>query len=321
MRKPARIRDLTVREIRQRFVGGDLPRGATWKELMSDPRAGVRQVSVQLESLREKIRAERRRLGRLQRLERELRRRGFEHVAGVDEVGVGPLAGPVVAAAVVMAPGRKIEGVDDSKKLDAATRLRLAAEIHQHADSVGIGEANVEEIERLNVYQAALLAMRRAVLKLRQVDYVLTDARVIPGLETPQQPVDKGDSRCFSIAAASIVAKIHRDDLMTRLDRLYPDYGLSRHKGYSTKAHKEAIRRLGCSPCHRRSFQVIAELTGECCGAFYRLEESISNGGRFELEDVAARLGIVEGDLSPAEVQRLRLLLARRRKRLEALVT
>jgi ribonuclease HII len=180
---------------------------------------------------------------------------GIHHVAGVDEVGMGPLAGPVVAAAVVLPPGTRLDGVADSKVLPAPVRERLAAEIRRRALAVGVAVVEAEEIDRVNIYQAGLRALRRAVEALTVVPgFVLVDGREIPGLTMPQSAYPKGDAFVCSIAAASIVAKVHRDALMRELDERYPGYGFARHMGYSTRAHFAAIRTLGPSPIHRRSF-------------------------------------------------------------------
>src|SRR5438094_2538980 len=188
-------------------------------------------------------------------LETLLWRVGIRHVAGVDEVGMGPLAGPVVAAAVVFPPGTRLDGVADSKVLTAALRERLDVEIRRRAVAVGLGVVEPDEIDRLNIYRAGLAACRRAVEALPVVpEFVLVDGREIPGLPMPQSAYPKGDAFVCSIAAASIVAKVHRDALMRDLDRLYPAYGFARHMGYSTRAHFAAIRQHGPSPVHRRSF-------------------------------------------------------------------
>ena len=200
------------------------------------------------------------RLGVLLRPERELWRQGHRHVAGVDEVGVGPLAGPVVAAAVVFPAEVRISGVDDSKKLTAATRERLGEEIRARAIAVGVGVVSVEDVDRLNVYRAALEAMRLAVTALHvPLDYLLVDARTVPGISVPQLPIVKGDARSFSIAAASIIAKVTRDALMVELAARYPEYGFADHMGYGTRAHLEAIERYGPCPAHRRSFAPIRQ--------------------------------------------------------------
>jgi ribonuclease HII len=189
-------------------------------------------------------------------LERLLWRVGVRHVAGVDEVGMGPLAGPVVAAAVVLPVETHIDGVADSKVLQAEARERLAAEIRRRALAVGIAVVEPPEIDRVNIYQAGLRALRRAVEQLSPLvpGFVLVDGREIPELGIPQSAYPKGDAFVTSIAAASIVAKCHRDALMRTLDAAYPAYGFARHMGYATRAHLAALRTYGPSPVHRRSF-------------------------------------------------------------------
>ena len=190
--------------------------------------------------------------------ERELWTSGMTRVAGVDEVGVGPLAGPVVAAAVIFEPGSKILGVDDSKKLSPERRGALAVEIRRLAAAWAVVRVEPEEIDRINVLQASLTAMRRAVLELDPLpEHVLVDGRTIPQLAIPQETWIKGDARCFAIAAASILAKTSRDAVMVGYDDEFPGYGFSSHKGYPTAAHREAIRRLGPSSIHRRSFTLL----------------------------------------------------------------
>lgn len=197
-------------------------------------------------------------------LERLLWRIGMRHVAGVDEVGMGPLAGPVVAAAVVLPPECEIDGVADSKTLAAPERERLAAEIHRRALAVGIAVVEVADIDRINIYRAGLEACRRAIAALAPIEpgYVLVDGREIPALPMPQSAYPKGDAFVASIAAASIVAKVHRDALMRALDADYPEYGFGRHMGYATQAHLAALRRLGPSPVHRRSFAPVSAALG-----------------------------------------------------------
>ena len=197
-------------------------------------------------------------------LERLLWRVGVRYVAGVDEVGMGPLAGPVVAAAVVLPAETHIDGVADSKVLTAAVRERLAVEIRRRALGIGLAVVPPEEIDRVNIYQAGLLALHRAVDALRPLvpGFVLVDGREIPGLGLPQSAYPKGDAFVASIAAASIVAKCHRDALMGELDRQYPAYGFGRHMGYATRDHLSALRAHGPSPVHRRSFAPVAALVG-----------------------------------------------------------
>ena len=198
-------------------------------------------------------------------LETLLWRVGIRHVAGVDEVGMGPLAGPVVAAAVVFPRGFKPDGLADSKVLRAAVREELDREIRRRAVAIGIAVVEPDEIDRLNIYRAGLCALRRAVEALSVVPgFVLVDGREIPDLPMPQSAYPKGDSFVCSIAAASIVAKVHRDAIMRELDGRYPGYGFARHMGYSTRAHFAAIREQGPSPVHRRSFAPVrAAVRGE----------------------------------------------------------
>jgi ribonuclease HII len=201
------------------------------------------------------------RLGILLRVERSLWRAGVTKIAGVDEVGVGPLAGPVLAAAVVLPEDVRLRGVDDSKKLSAALREELAEKIHAAALGVGIGIVEPQEIDRLNIYRAALEAMRRAVVALPMMpEHVVVDARHIPQLTVPQTALINGDARSYSIAAASIVAKVARDRIMCELDGLYPQYGFRHHMGYATAQHLAAINRYGPSPVHRLSFAPVRDL-------------------------------------------------------------
>ncbi|MEP3890647.1 MAG: ribonuclease HII [Hellea sp.] len=176
-------------------------------------------------------------------------------VCGVDEAGRGPLAGPVVAAAVILTPARIPEGLNDSKALSSKQRELLLNAIEKNA-KIGIGIAEPEEIDRINILQASLIAMRRAVLALPTLpDMALIDGNKLPQLPCNAQAFVKGDSRSLSIAAASIVAKVTRDRLMVEADARYPGYGLAGHKGYPTKAHIQSVQTLGPSPIHRFSFK------------------------------------------------------------------
>jgi ribonuclease HII len=231
------------------------------RALDADPRAGARALAVSCRRRAGGIERELRRFERLLALRARLAAAGALFVAGVDEVGVGPLAGPLVAAAVVLPARPVLPGLDDSKRLSRLARERLAAAIRAQAEAFSVAEVWVEEIDRRNVYQAGLLAMRRAVDGLaRRPDHVLVDARRIPGIDVPQTPLVGGDARDASIAAASVVAKVHRDAIMRRLDGEYPGYGFARHMGYPTRDHLRALRRLGASPVHRRSFAPVAQL-------------------------------------------------------------
>jgi ribonuclease HII len=232
-------------------------------QLAADPRAGAQALLAAIHKRRHASRAEGQRLRRMLQFERALWEGGTQYVAGVDEAGVSPLAGPVAAAAVILPVGCRIADVDDSKKLSAAERERLAEEIRQQAVSWAVVMVEPEEIDELNIYWAGIAAMERAVAALQPAaEHLLVDARRLERTGLPYQAIIKGDAKSLSIAAASILAKTTRDRLMIELDARYPGYGLARHKGYPVAEHKEALRRLGLSPIHRRSFPIVKELTG-----------------------------------------------------------
>ena len=190
--------------------------------------------------------------------EDDLRRNGFARIAGVDEAGRGPLAGPVVAAAVILPRDHVPAGIQDSKKLTAKTRTVILQDLENVAD-IGVGIATVEEIDEINVLRASHLAMCRAIAKLNtRPDHALIDGNLIPrDLSLPSTAIVKGDSLSLSIAAASIVAKTRRDAIMWDLAQQYPGYGWDKNQGYPTKCHKEALQNLGITPHHRRSFKPI----------------------------------------------------------------
>ena len=207
------------------------------------------------------------------RYERSLWRDGLERVVGVDEVGVAPTCGAVVAAAVIMKPNcHRIPGVRDSKTLSAAQRERLAPLIRSRAVAVGVGAASVTEIDRLNIYHATHLAMRRAIARIGDHEHVLVDGNRIAGFEAavgPYSAIVKGDAKVYSIACASVVAKVVRDRMMTLLAARYPGYGWERNQGYATLEHRMAIRELGLTPFHRRSFLALQRtLAGDQLGLF-----------------------------------------------------
>ena len=189
------------------------------------------------------------------------RHEGLHLIAGVDEAGRGPLAGDVVAAAVILPAQSSIEGLTDSKKLSAKQREHLYPLIRQQALAYAVARASVEEIDRLNILQASLLAMKRSVAALnRQPEFVYVDGNRCPEWEYPCQALIKGDSRIASIAAASILAKVERDNEMIDLDTRFPGYGLAQHKGYPTKSHLAALRKLGPCEIHRKSFAPVKKL-------------------------------------------------------------
>jgi ribonuclease HII len=192
--------------------------------------------------------------------EKTATRKGFSNIAGVDEAGRGPLAGPVVSAAVILPASFSVSGINDSKKLTSKKRTGLYEDIYEYASSIGIGIVDPVEIDRINILKAALLSMAMAVSSLSpRPDFLLIDGTFAINSDIPQEPIVKGDSLSISIAAASIVAKVTRDRLMKRYDKEYPQFGFDRHKGYPTKAHREAIRTFGPCLIHRRSFKGVKE--------------------------------------------------------------
>lgn len=211
---------------------------------------------------------ERRRLHRLHRFEYAARARGYLLIGGVDEVGRGPLAGPVIAACVVAERALMIPRLNDSKQLQPEVRARLSEEIKQRCYAWAVGAASVEEIDRLNIYHASILAMERAIAALPCLpEYLITDAVRIASFTGPQEPLIKGDARCAAVAAASIVAKVYRDGLLEALHREDPRYGFASHKGYSTPEHLAAIERYGPCAHHRANWARIRESLERLYGA------------------------------------------------------
>lgn len=244
----------SLKEIKERVLAlsMDLWEGELQK-LSEDPRAGVQKFAQTCYKKLQKLEEERARVASMQQFEQELAEGLL--FAGIDEAGRGPLAGPVVAAAVIMPVDCSLLYVNDSKKLSAAKRDELYDEIMKEAISVGVGIASPGRIDEINILQATYEAMRQAVSELEpQPDVLINDAVTIPELLQEQKPVIKGDAKCYSIAAASIIAKVTRDRMMEQFDLLYPGYGFAAHKGYGSAAHIAALKELGPTPIHRRSF-------------------------------------------------------------------
>ena len=232
--------------------------------LYSQPDSTAHQLARRIRERYRENRAEGQRLHFLLRFEIELWADGYGFVAGVDEAGMAPLAGPVVAGAVILPQNYKLRGLNDSKKiLDPEKRDELAVQIKQDAVCWSVGIAEVEEIDKINIYHAGLLAMQRAVQGLScQPDFILVDARKIPNCQAPQRGIIRGDALSASIAAASIIAKTTRDAHMRELDHVYSGYGLATHKGYPTPEHCRLLKALGALPIHRRSFARVREALG-----------------------------------------------------------
>src|SRR5215217_8026846 len=251
------LSDLFVRRRRP------VPKGLL-EALDVDRRQGAHQLARRIRERYRENRAEGQRLHYLLRFEIDLWTQGYGMVAGVDEAGMAPLAGPVVAGAVILPQNYKLRGLNDSKKiLDPEKRDELAIQIKQDAICWSAGIAEVEEIDKINIYHAGLLAMQRAVQGLTSTpDFILVDARKIPNCQTPQRGIIRGDALSASIAAASIIAKTTRDALMIEFDQVYTGYGLATHKGYPTPEHCRVLKTLGALPIHRRSFARVREALG-----------------------------------------------------------
>jgi ribonuclease HII len=229
-----------------------------WKE---DPRESVQRLVSSYEQQQKNLAAEKKRIEKLWSLEKNLQRQGVKLIAGIDEAGRGPLAGPVVAAAVVMPVGFMLPGLNDSKKLTAKKRATLQTTIRQHAISLGVGLVEADLIDELNIWEATCLAMQKAISALTiNPEHLLIDAMPLPKVAIPQTNLIKGDQRSASIAAASIIAKTTRDKYMEKLANKYPAYAFEKHKGYGTLLHMKILAEIGPSPIHRQSFKPVSAL-------------------------------------------------------------
>lgn len=222
-------------------------------EYAKDTRSGVTALVRRYEKEKEKLEQEKVRIEQMKVYEKQYDHVGY--ICGIDEAGRGPLAGPVVAGAVILPKDSKILWLNDSKKLSAKKREELYDVIMKEAVAVGVGYASPARIDEINILQATYEAMREAISKLRMKPQILlNDAVTIPGVEIPQVPIIKGDAKSVSIAAASIIAKVTRDRLMIEYDKIMPEYGFAAHKGYGAQSHIEAIKKYGPSPIHRKTF-------------------------------------------------------------------
>ena len=254
----------SLEDLRQRYIIEGRPLEASLEEILrSDTRAGARAILATIAKRRFENRSEGQRLRKMLRFETALWDQGRDAVAGVDEAGMSSLAGPVSAAAVILKPGTRLSGIDNSKKLDANSREALANKIKEKAAAWSVAFAEVAEIDTINIYWAGILAMRRAVEGLGLTpQHLLIDAKLLKEVAIPQQAIIKGDAKSASIAAASILAKVSRDALMRTLDTRHPGYGFADHKGYPVRAHYDALARLGACAAHRRSFGPVREVLG-----------------------------------------------------------
>jgi len=249
--------DMSLQELKE-ILNGSVTLAEEFTELLAtDKRTGVRQLYQRLMRQRVLDQKENARLRTLELYEQDLLSQGYRLIAGIDEAGRGPLAGPVVAAAVVLPPGIRLYGLNDSKKVTPAKRAELFDEIKEKAVAWSLGIASVMVIDTINIYQATLKAMQEAVQKLTPIpDHLLVDAVKIPDLPVRQMALVRGDGLSASIAAASILAKVTRDRIMEDYGREYPQYGFAGHKGYGTAEHLEAIGKYGPCPIHRMSFNL-----------------------------------------------------------------
>ncbi len=250
---------MNIAEIKELLKQPELPEEML-AELMEDPRKGVRQLIDAYVKRANRESEERLRVGNMYEPESAFYKQGLTYVAGIDEVGRGPLAGPVTVAAVILKPYTFFEGLNDSKKIAPRKREILAEQIRKEAAAVSIVSLSSEEIDAVNIYRATMEAMYKAVSRLEvKPEAVIVDAMPLH-FNVPTLSMVHGDAKSASVAAASIVAKVHRDHLMEDYDKEYPGYGFAENKGYGTKEHIEAIRRLGITPIHRKSFEPVKSM-------------------------------------------------------------
>ncbi|CAM4079291.1 ribonuclease HII [Streptococcus penaeicida] len=253
----------TIKEIKEALEAVTELSDPLFELLQSDSRSGVKKaVAGKLKAL-EAERLEDQRLENMLRFERQCYQMGYDYPAGIDEVGRGPLAGPVVAASVILPKNCKIKGLNDSKKIPKSKHQAIYHEILEKALAIGIGIIDNQTIDQVNIYEATKFAMLTALKNMEQVgpkaDYLLIDAMKLD-YDLPQESIIKGDAKSLSIAAASVVAKVTRDQIMSDFDQTYPGYGFSQNAGYGTKLHLDGLRELGVTPVHRRSFEPIKSM-------------------------------------------------------------
>lgn len=250
------MKDKSVKEIKELIESIKLVEYQKYIEILEkDSRKSVNDLAKKLTKKLENIEKENKRLEEINYFENEGYRNGYLCIGGIDEAGRGPLAGPVVASVVIFKPNTKIEGINDSKKLSEEKRKELFEIIKNEAIDYGIGIVNAKEIDELNILNATYEAMKKAVNQLEiKPDYLLMDACIVKDIEIDQKAIIKGDSKSISIAGASILAKVTRDNIMEEYDKKYPEYNFKKHKGYGTKEHYEAIETNGICEIHRKSF-------------------------------------------------------------------
>ncbi|MCK8825643.1 ribonuclease HII [Fuchsiella alkaliacetigena] len=314
-----KIQELTIKELKEELTSLELEAisAELLLELAADSRKGVQQLAARLRRQKKRLAADKERLKRMQRYEKELRKQGYSLIGGIDEAGRGPLAGPVVAAVVILPPEIYIQGLNDSKQLSEAKREKLFAVIQKQAIDLGVGIVEAGEIDKINIRQANYRAMRQAIDSLTESpDYLLVDGEEIPGIEIEQQKVVDGDQLSISIAAASIIAKVTRDRILVEYDQQYPEYGFKKHKGYGTEEHVAALEEVGPCAIHRYSFSKVKEAAlSEDYRLFAQgLKEAQSIA---ELEAVAQTIQDCGELLSELELAELRQLFKKEKQSLE----
>ncbi|WP_102271475.1 ribonuclease HII [Cytobacillus massiliigabonensis] len=254
---------ISIREIEEKLIAKNGLDDSFIELLANDERKGVQQLLKKWHRQMEEEKKSHEKHVLMTKYEKKYRNLGHQHIAGVDEVGRGPLAGPVVTAAVILPADFYLPGLDDSKKLSEQKREEYFEIIQSRATAISVGMIDVDEIDRINIYEATKKAMTAAIVHLNvQPDFLLIDA-VKLNTPYPSEAIIKGDAKSISIAAASIIAKVTRDRLMINIGKEYPEYGFGKHMGYGTKEHLAAIRKFGITPYHRKSFSPIKEYVGK----------------------------------------------------------
>ena len=308
---------MTIAQIRAHVKSAHRPDEAYLRALEQDPRVGVRAIA---EQMRKKQKAQARENARLEQMliiEKKLKERGIQHIAGVDEAGRGPLAGPVIAAAVILPPDTLIPGLNDSKALSEKRREELFETIHNIALTIGTGKASPREIDKFNIRNATHHAMCEALAALSiSPDRVLIDGNAIPGSPFPEQAVIGGDRKSLSIAAASVIAKVTRDRLMIDYHAQYPAYGFTSHKGYGSAEHLAALQKHGPCPIHRQSFQGVLEARRS--EDFKIFAEGIQTAINLDqLQAIGKTIASASKHIPQDEVHALRMLFRKQRTRLQ----
>ena len=250
--------ELTIKEIKNKIKSFDDVSQQLLKELQTDSRKGVQKIAQRIEKKRAKEKQAKEKYEKMRVYEKKKLADGYDLICGIDEAGRGPLAGPVVAGAVILSEDTYLAGLDDSKKLSEKKREELFDLIYKQAQAVGVGIVEQSRIDEINILQATYEAMKKAISNLNITpNYLLIDAETIPQVDLPQKKKKKGDSKSVSIAAASIIAKVTRDRILVEYDEQYPEYGFAGHKGYGTQAHRQALKEFGPCPIHRKSYKIV----------------------------------------------------------------